>query len=503
MSFVQKWIAYLALILTFMVGLTSHAKAQDGFEALCSSLNRPNIDCSCVAKRVSTFEQYAPTLEAKQMISEGYKRALGLNNDFENAITTAYGDQDDFMRRVAIQEAFDPLGGEPNSAKDFETGCVIAGKAVADLTPSREISLSADYSTKAYYNNCIASVGDTQRYQRFCTCSLERITRRISDQEFEAYFRSFTQYEANDGSQEELRQRRADSMGLSPARYQELATSARSKIESNSERDEAFCDSRNWSVTDLGQTEEERTLAGFDPDVLNRPVSALSDAEASTRGSTIENARKIVSDNCAADGNSSDYCGCYINDFEAQVVSRAKTPAVALAWALLNGSGALSDSQYISTMQSIPEADMRSAAMMNLETMDLGGQCSKGQTSTAPALTGTAEERMIKICMSENDNRQLCECTTSKMKSKLSVTDFKLIVDIREADHQGADDPLAKVAADRGMTTKQAEQAMMTNQSLMGGMMGMDLMSCMGGMPNLSNIPGMPDISQFPGFGED
>ena len=156
---------------------------------------------------------------------------------------------------------------------------------------------------------------------------------------------------------------------------------------------------------------------------------------------------------------------------------------------------------YIATMQSLSREDQQAAGMMLMSTSDLGSNCTQGKPAEVKPMQGTPKERMLNICITENEDRNLCECAVGKMEESFSPDDFELFVDIREAEFNGANDAFAKVAEDRGLTRAGAETALQNNPSIMGGAMAMAgaTMQCMGGMPNMSGIPGMPQIPGMPG----
>ncbi|MEL6413666.1 MAG: hypothetical protein AAFQ15_01845 [Pseudomonadota bacterium] len=486
-----------AFFTTLFLTLTSNiAAAKADIEQACASLDRPNIDCQCVATRVSIYQRFAPTDTAKQMLAEQYKGSLGLPNDYENVAKAAYGGPDDMMQRMAIEESFDQLGGTPSGVEDLEKGCVIAGAEPISIAQPRTINRAASYSTQSYTDSCLAAIGDTDKNRRFCQCQMSRLTLRVTDQEFEAYYRSFTQYNRGPNRQN-LSELRAQSMGISPADYERLNRSARAKIEPNIDLDEAYCNARIWADEKPGLDAEARQHAGFKPGMALVAMPAPLSSPSMMEGLPEDRARTIVRASCSKNGNSDAYCACYMRDFESRVVSQAANGNVTLAWALMQGDSAMTQMDYVATMQSLPREDHQAAGMMLMNTADIGETCSQGMTEVAPEpMQGTPSERMTAICTEQNENAEMCQCMTTQMQDRLSPDDFELIVDIREAEFQGADDPLAKVAEDRGLTSEEAEEALAMNRSMMSGVMGMDMMAClggMGGMPNLSSIPGFPN----------
>jgi hypothetical protein len=488
------------LILGVGAWMSSSAHADESMEAVCQSIERPNIDCQCVARRIEVFQRFAPTDAAKRMIAERYRFELGLPNDFETAAIEAYGEdeKESFMRRMALQESLDQVGGEPSSINDLEEGCVIAGASPITIAPPRSINMGSEYSSQAYIESCVRAIGESGMNQRFCQCTAERLTSRLTDAEFEAYFRSFAQYD-DASTQEALSRVRARAMGISVSQYDRLAKTARTTVETNKQADERYCQSRIWADEDPGQTEDQRKLAGFEPGIALMTAPAPITSEDLMSGEPVDRARKIMRKNCADGGNSETYCRCYMTEFETRVVDRAPNGNTALSWALLQGNAAMTNMDYMATMQSIPPADQQAAAMMLMDTNDLGEACPKmdAQDPVSTPLGKTPAERMMAICIEENDDEALCNCMVENMESKFPPDDFELIVDIREAEFRGAEDALATVAEDRGLNRAEAEAALMNNPAVMGGTMAMagSLMQCMGGVPAMPTMPmilGMP-----------
>jgi len=489
------------LLVLFMLGfgawMPSWAQANESMQAVCQSTDRPNIDCECVVRRIQVYQRFSPTDEAKRLIVERYRFELGLSNDLETAMMEAYGadKKEDFMRRIALQESLDQVGGEPSSINDFEQGCVIAGAPRTEIARPRIINPGSEYSSQAYVDNCVKSVGDTETNQRFCQCTAERLTSKLTDAEFEAYFRSFTQYD-DATSREGLSRIRARSMGIPVSEYDRLSKTARKTIKANEEADAGFCRSRIWADEEPGQTVEERKLAGFERGIALLTAPAPITSEELMSGEPVNRARKIMRKNCADEGNSEGYCGCYMKEFETRVVDQAPNGNAALSWALLQGNSAMTNMDYMTTIQSIPPADQKAAAMMLMDTSDLGETCPKmDETAAEPEPLGeTPAERMMAICIEDNEDEALCRCMVDNMESKFPPDDFELIVDIREAEFRGSEDAFATVAEDRGLTRQEAETALKNNPAIMGGTMAMagSMMQCMGGMPSMPMFPGMP-----------
>jgi len=464
--------------LAFVPSVTAQPQS---VESACSSLERSNIDCACVATRFAVYERVSATPAAKDVLLQGYYSALGLDNRYGEAFESLMSNP---MNAMMIEEAYDPVGGRPSNITDYERGCVIAGapKPSFSLPPSTPAVIQ-------YIASCVASTGD----ERFCQCDAGRKTSHLTDREFEAYYRSFSDYGGDALSHDELSRSRGEAMGLSAEGFDELQARARNKLAPHAETDELYCSAILWADNEPGVDAKTRLDAGFKSGLVATlaPQAQVSKSEPATPE---EKARAIVADSCAADGNSEQYCSCYSDEFETRVLQKAASPSVALAWALMGTSASsLSNNERITLTQSIPQSDHQTAGMMFMETMDMGENCSQGAPAEAERLKGTPRERMMQICVAENEDEALCDCMIGKMQAQFSEDDFELIVDIREAEYNGAEDPFATVAEERGLSASEAETALQNNPAIIGGTMAMgaSLMQCMGGMPAMPMMPGM------------
>ena len=452
-------------------------------QAACESLDRPNIDCACVGSRIATFNRVSPNAAAKTVIDQGYLFALALPNTFEESFEATMSDP---MTAMVTTEAYEVLGGRPENIEDYEEGCVIEGAAPAEFPLQ-----SSAPSIVSYVSACTASTGDN----RFCSCDANQKKRHISDREFEAYFRSFSDYSDGDAmSSAELSEMRGRAMGISAEAFDQLQADARAKMSEHEEADAMYCSAMTWADDRPGADEETRLLAGFEPGVAELLTDRVEPSPPSDDG-PLTTARRIVSDACTADGNTDQYCVCYQDEFEARVVASAPTENIALAWALMGtGGSGLATSEYMRLMQSLPQSDHQAAGMMFMQTMDMGEQCTQGPAAQGPTLRGTPSERMRTICIAENEDEALCDCLVNKMEAQFGPDDFELIVDIREAEHRGSEDAFADVAAQRGLSREEAETALMNNPTIIAATMSMgaSMMQCMGGMPTMPAFPGMP-----------
>lgn len=467
------------LMLTVSLGLAVVAEAETTQSGdACRSLDRPNIDCSCVERRIQTFERAAPNTQVRSLVGQGYFYSLGMENAYPQ---TLEANMQDPMAMVAAEQSFDTLGGRPENVDDYERACVIAGAPKSQLVPPPSWTF-----IEKYVDQCTLSTGD----QRVCACNAERIASYVSEREFEAYYRSFADYaDTSATSSADMAQSRGAAMGISGDAFTALQQQARSKFEPYEDRDAQYCAAMTAADQSEGFSAAERELAGFEEGAAMLLAPKVAERAQDTGLTGMAQTRQIVRQSCSADGNSAQYCQCYMQDFEARIVSASPSENATRGWALMTAGSSLEPTVYMQMVQDLPQSDHQAGAMLMMQTMDVGESCSQGPVDAAAKLTGTPYERMVHICMADNEDEALCACTISQMQSKLSEDDFELIADIREADFNGADDPLAVVAEERGLSTAEAEEAMAMNSAMMSGVMSMDIMACFGEMPTGLQMP--------------
>lgn len=473
---------YVFIAVTLMLGQALVAEAETSrTEAACQSLDRPNIDCGCVQRRIQTFTRIAPNDQAKALVSEGYLYNLGEDNSYEQQLETTLQDP---MAFVATVQAFDTVGGRPENIDDYERACVIAGAPRPPITPAPSWD-----SVDAYIDQCTVSTND----RRSCTCTAERVSSYLTEREFEAYYRSFADY-SDDAvtSHEEMNKARGKAMGISGDAFEQLQSQARSKFKPFEDRDGRYCAAMTSADQTQGSSAEERELAGFEEGtaMILSPTASPEPTESDLTG--LAQTREIARQACGSAGNSAQYCQCYMADFESKIVAVSPSDNATRAWVLMTAGSEMEPTTYMEMVQAVPQSDHQAAAMLMIQASDVGETCTQGLASEVTPLSGTPYDRMMHICIADNEDEALCECTVSQLQSKLSEDDFELIVDVREAEFNGADDPLAVVAEDRGMTGAEAEEALAMNMAMISGVMSMNMMSCFGGMSGMPSIPGMP-----------
>ncbi|MAK61119.1 MAG: hypothetical protein CMK09_09100 [Ponticaulis sp.] len=476
---------FISIFLAVFLCASGPALAQtDDVAEICASLDRPNIDCTCVADRIDKFSAAGGFEAGGQFLVESYKNLVGAKHNLQAAQEARMADINGYMNFTG---AMDDLGGEPDSIDEFENGCVIAGAERPSL-PAIEAGSFIERALGA----CQASGGS----ERFCQCSEPRIRASMSTNEYEAMTRDIADWVGYDVKTSGNSGRsHAAIMGLTEDQYDNLVAAAAVKRADKIDQVTNYCEAMIWADDEAGVGADARKLAGFAPGEAEAIIEKANAGPSvmKTETNDLRRARTIIADGCSAQGNSDTYCGCIASEFRTKIVPAAGTPKVASGWAfMLYGADALPDADFMNGMQSLSTSgEMESVAMFVGQAPDIESVCyerEKAAAVPASGLTGSAYERQVEMCTSDGTDEVMCECMANQMQESLGPDDFELIVDIREAEYLGHEDGFEKVAADRGLTKEEAEQAMAMNNQMISGVMSMDPMACIG------------DIDLPPGF---
>ena len=469
----------LSLLALVSAAFSSAAIADTDIAKACGTLNRPNIDCACVAKRMDVMKNATESVIGKQVLEHGYLWSVNLENKYIDKTKQL---QKDGLSFADFDQDMDTFGGRPDEITDYEAGCAIQNAEKPELPVAQPGSVVSGLT------KLCEGQGDSGK-KRFCACYSHRKSLNVTAPELEAHYRGYADWLGKDiKSAAQKNKSHASIMGLSDTAYDTLMRSANKKIDAAANRDNNYCEAMLWADNEDGSPRAQRERGGFSDDVLkklkNRSKADIKKVEAFGK---VAQAEAIINAACKSEGKSDAQCACTITDFRSSVVAKAQKPDHAYGWAVMRfGDQGMAQTDFLKALQSLSPADQMAAGQLLGTTPDIGLNCQKqkgsSDTKGPKSFSGDATQRMNKICESDGTPKAMCECTTNSMKSSMGADDFELIVDIREAEHLGYDDPMAKVAEDRGLTKDEAEQAMMMNKQLMGGMMSMDLMSCMSDM---------------------
>ncbi|MDT0594659.1 hypothetical protein [Glaciecola petra] len=143
---------------------------------MCSSLARPNVDCTCVAKAHATYSHLSPNQQYADFLIETYKNSIGMPNKKDEAFERYLAGRNSQVAQIEIYNAFseyeryDPFYEEVN-------GCVIDKQPKVDIPP-----LPTEPIFKQVYDYRVNSTG-TQRLER---CILNETSKVLNSDELAA-----------------------------------------------------------------------------------------------------------------------------------------------------------------------------------------------------------------------------------------------------------------------------------------------------------------------------
>lgn len=330
----------------------------------CQSLGRANIDCACVGQRMDDYLGALPRGTDTDILIENYRFLLAKPNTFLETVERFMRDP---MQAMSTEMALDKVGGRPTSINDFESGCVIEGAGKNQL-PDLPDEPTIDY----YLEKCNRSTG----VPRFCECSAATQRAQVTKDQFEAYYRSFSDYSDDDArSLEEMAVMRAKNMNISVDEYKTLASNARKAIDESAEQGENLCTALLWP--DDAGPEDYRSASSSDVAATSGlSVVDTNDKPASASGainSAYPKAAALFKRGCIADDYGEDYCTCLLADVEQRVFTKLDKESVALAYALMQGGANLEPMEAMSLMSSLTSAQQMQAVMLG--QVEVGESC--------------------------------------------------------------------------------------------------------------------------------
>ncbi len=357
----------LSLLTLVSAAFSSAAFADTDIAKACGTLNRPNIDCACVAKRVDTMQQNTKSQLGKTVVNQGYLWELNLPNTYL-ANSRALYDSADLMD---FDQAMNEFGGIPDEISDYEQGCVIPGAPLPSVPKSDPGSFVTELA-----NICTAG-GDSSK-ARYCACYADRKARHVSKQELEAHFRGLSDFLGRDiKSADEKHKSHAEIMGVSQTTYDALIKSANKKIDANAGDDDNYCEALTWADKLKGSDQTIRKNGGFSEEVLKKlQNNTTADPEETKTLGKLAQAEDIIKASCKSAGNNASQCACWIKDFRDNVVAEANNDREAYAWALfLHGNTGMSQSDFLTALQAVPQEDQIAAGPLMASTPRIGQNC--------------------------------------------------------------------------------------------------------------------------------
>lgn len=129
-------VSMLVLMFIFKVHAetSTYNKQESIYKNLCEQLERPNVDCQCVAKSHATYAHLSPNNQYADFLIESYKKQLGLPNQKVNAFERYVDGRPMNQVQFEMYDAFN----EYESANPFTEeviGCVIPQAPKVQLSP--------------------------------------------------------------------------------------------------------------------------------------------------------------------------------------------------------------------------------------------------------------------------------------------------------------------------------------------------------------------------------
>lgn len=358
-----KFYIVSVLIFSLVVSHSLHAKGDSllDISTACQNLKRPNIDCICVDNRMKMLMSITDSTAVKKVLSERYAHAVGQDSALEAALRVHSSDS---TAMISSQMAYDRVGGFPENIEELEKGCVIASATQFHFGSPPRSGSAADL----YLEAVVKSVGES--YRRQAVCNTKLMSEYLSEDEFTAYFLSYTYYEG-DHNNDDLASR-AKKMGVSKPEFQSLEKLAREKISQNATKGENYCSAMTYAdqistAQSQSYKEQQKTLLGKIPRA-SQTTGLLS-------GDDETKARQLTHASCLENGSSKAYCECLMTDFETKVVKNSPRPAVTLLWSLMRDTASANDGSVMQLMMQSTQEDQQAAAQLLMVTLDVGEGC--------------------------------------------------------------------------------------------------------------------------------
>jgi len=490
----------------------SSALAQDSEAlALCQALDRPNIDCACVARNVGQHRAIAPSEAASDLVIARYAHVLGQDGEpvdaaFERVVETGDGP----AAILDMERAFDQLGGALETVDEFEGQCVIAGAPDAQPPQHEPGSVAARFAV-----SCVDAAGAGSA--RACGCEAAEFEDLAGADGLEAYLLSFSLYP--DDPSEDPAGLRAERMGVSEARFASLEQQARAAIAPQQDRVRNYCNAMVWADGSTGASEAERAAVGAEQvsraegggiaqreaeaEARQAGEEAQARAQAAREAGELEvpddartqaglgeaqamSATAVLQQGCTG---SEAYCSCLTSRFD-RATGAASEGGRMLAAMTLVGDG-LDEATAARAARSADASAQAELAQLFPAVIDLPARCEAEAGASAAASAaeaaragGSPRDRYLALCEVQQgeDAADVCACAADHFESTLNDNEFDLLIRVQAADLEGQGG-FEGFADDMGMSEAEAGRALASNPRLMRAMMGVQGACMAGGYP--------------------
>jgi len=473
-----------------------YKKQEQMYKQLCSSLDRPNVDCQCVAKSHATYAHLSPNQLYADYLIETYKERIGQVHQVERAFEHYAGERSRNDIQIEMYNAFS----EYESADPFfeeVAGCVIPNADKVSLAP-----LPTAPIFKEVFDYRVSSTG-TERLEQ---CQLVELNRVLNPQELAALH--YVYYRVIEGEQLSRK------LNLSQSQSRELANKARQKLTSYEQSTlniGNYCSAllaaeenstgniiRRFTRSDAQRAGSPLNLEKID---INKPRPALSNKFAGVitgiqteiedirakqanqpsvqeqiegnrdfqkakglKNTAAANATpSLLSRGCAGSGKSDVFCSCFVENFMSDIGEAGGAAALPII------QDGITNSETMGLMQSVDQSrymqDMSKAQAISVKCENAE---SSQNTVELSSVTGSAQERYTAVCVFDNaESAEICECAAKQLANVLSERELNILTNMEISQRQSDESDLSSLAADLGMSESQIMQEIVTNPKIM------------------------------------
>jgi hypothetical protein len=272
---------------------TEYLKQESIYKELCETLERPNVDCECVAKSHATYAHLSPNDVYANYLVESYKDRIGIPNQRENAFKLyANGRKMDEVQ-IEMYNAFSQYESSDPFLEEVQ-GCLIPDAAKVMLKP-----LPSAPIFKEVFDYRVSSSG-AKRYEQ---CILVETSEILSSKELVAWhYRIFRGLEGD-----EL----ASKLNLTQAQAEDMANAAGKKIQNhnaNKQNISNYCSALLVAEDDYGELQTRFMRSGVER--AGKPVGLAGIDTTSSRaeisnvfGDEIDSIKQDINDLRAQNAN--------------------------------------------------------------------------------------------------------------------------------------------------------------------------------------------------------
>ncbi|GEM_PF-6948896 len=150
-----------------------YVEREKRFLSLCETLDRPNIDCSCVARSHATYSHLSPSPVYEEYLFERYKQNIGLPNIADQTFQNYATGRDQQTVQIEMYNAFSEYESHDPFVNEVD-GCVI---------PDAPPVVLADLPDKPIYDEVYQHRVNSSGTERYEQCVLVETSKILTPQE--------------------------------------------------------------------------------------------------------------------------------------------------------------------------------------------------------------------------------------------------------------------------------------------------------------------------------